>query len=76
MSAMTTTGDDPHMSIFTILCSDEYGGDGSSGTPAHATGSAENTWDCSTHGYALGRCEQASSHDVTNTGLHPSCHRA
>jgi hypothetical protein len=64
------------MIIFTILCSDEYGGGGGSSTRAHATGSADNSWDSSTHGYALGRCKQASNYDITNTGLHPSCHRA
>jgi hypothetical protein len=64
------------MIIFTILCSDEYRGDGGSSTRAQATNGADDSRDSSTHGHALGCCEQASSYDVTNTGLNPSSYRA
>src|SRR6266478_1672995 len=59
-----------------IRCSDDYCCDSGAGrTRSHAANSADNSWDSSTHSHALGRCEQTSSRNVTDTSLQSSCDR-
>ena len=68
---MMITKDDYCMTVQYFQCSDDYCCDGgASRTRAHAANGADNSWDCATHGYALGRCKHAPSDNVTDTGLY------
>jgi hypothetical protein len=64
------------MIALTVWSLDDYCcDDGASRTRAHAANGADNSWDSPTHSYALGRCKETPTCNVTDTGLHYSRER-